>query len=212
MNSAGPRRHGGTPKKYHLTDERRELIVRLYDGCNRSSLAARLGVPDWVVTRWARQLGVARTKEPRWTPEDLDYLERGISRHSWAAMAKHLRRSKIAVQLKAKRLGLRKLSTEGLTQNQVAFAFGVERRKVHRWIQMEWLRARRRRSDRTAANGGDAYLIFEADLRRFIAMHPDEIELRRIADKQWFIDLLVGAIEPEKLVAKSVVERASEAA
>ena len=209
MNFAGPRRRGGSPQKYELTDERRETIIRLYDSCNRRSLAAKFGVPAWVVGRWARELGVARTKEPRWTPEQLDYLERQVSRTSWVAMAKRLGRSKVAMKLMAKRLGLRKMWTEGLTQNQVAIAFGVDSHCVRRWITMEWLRVRRRRTERTAANGGDAYLILEADLRRFVALHPEEIELRRIADKQWFIDLLVGVLEPLEQPAKATVEVAA---
>ncbi len=191
------KRRGGLPQKYHLTDERQEILLRLYDSCNRRQIAERIGVPAWCVSRWARQLGIGRCKEPRWTGAELDYLERHISRTSWAAMARKLGRSKLAVQIKAKRLGLRKLWTEGLTKCQVARAFGIDDHRVRKWIDYGWLNARRRRTDRTAASGGDAWLILEPDLRRFIAMHPEEIDLRRIADKTWFIDLLVGELPIE---------------
>lgn len=204
-----PKRRGGYPQKYHLTEERREVLLQLYDSCNRGQIAKRFGVPVWCVSKWARELGVGRSKEPRWTSDELDYLESHVSRTSWTAMAKKLGRSKFAVQIKAKRLGLRKLWTEGLTKCQVARAFGIDDHRVRKWIDYGWLKARRRRTDRTAENGGDAWLILEPDLRRFIAMHPEEIDLRRIADKTWFIDLLVGELRIERAQTRVEVDDAA---
>jgi hypothetical protein len=192
MNFEGPKRRGGQPRKYELTEERREYLLAHYDSNNGVFIARRWGVPVWRVRRWAQELGVARTKEPPWTREQIWLLEEHVYTWSWRRLAKALGRTVVAVKLKAKRLGLGKMSyREGWTQRHVARLLGVDDHKVARWVAQGWLDRRRRGTDRTPQQGGDAWLFAPDALRRFIVAHPAEIDLRRV-DRDWFIGLLAA--------------------
>ena len=191
MNFAGANRRGGIPLKYPLTEERAEILRREYDSKNRREFAVRWGVPAWVITRWAQSLGVSRTKEPPWTPDQVELLERRLSTWGWRRLAKATGRTVFAVKLKAKRLQLRKMHTEGMTAQMLALSFGVDSHVVLRWIRHGWLRARFRNTDRTPQQGGDAYYLTDRAIRQFIKSHPEEIDFRRV-DKLWFIDLAFG--------------------
>lgn len=189
-NFAGPRRRGGLAQKYHLTDEIRAVLLREYDSRNVRALAARFGLPAWVVSKWAGQLGVRRTKEPRWSEADLAYLRTNLSRVGWVGLAKHLGRTVVSVQLKARRLAICK-SADGFTQRGLAQLLGVDDHKVARWIDWGWLSAGRRSTDRVPVQGGDIVRITEAAVRRFCRDHGEEIDLRRV-DRQWFMALAFG--------------------
>lgn len=195
MNFSGPKRRGGLPQKYVLTDAARELILAEYDSKNRRELAARLGVPAWMVSKWAIALGVARTKEKPWSAEQIALLERHAYTKGWRWLAKHTGRTVCAVKLKMKRLHLQKVVGEGYTQRNLAGLLGVDDHKVGHWIRIRWLSAQPRRTDRKPQQGGDAFLITDRAVRRFIREHPEEIDLRRV-DKHWFIDLAFGERAP----------------
>lgn len=191
MNFAGPKRRGGIPKKYHLTDEARALILREYRSNNRRELAARIGVPAWCVSRWAGELGVRRMKERPWSEEEIALLRKYAYSRGWTWLAKKTGRTVCAVKLKAKRLRVHKIVGHGYTMRMLAELLGVDDHKVGRWIRDRKLHASRRQTDRVKVQGGDAYLITERAARNFIRDHPEEIDLR-VVDKLWFIDLAFG--------------------
>lgn len=194
MNFAGPNRRGGCPKRWHLTPERREHILRFYDSCNAIPIAAKLGVPAWRVRRWAGELGVARTKEKPWSREDLFYLEENIYRKSWKALARQLGRTPTAVKLKAKRLGLGKLTYRaGLTQRQLARVLGVDDHCVSRWVALGWLERQRRGTDRKSSQGGDSCLYSDEAVIRFVVDHFELVDLRRV-DRDWLYGLIAGRL------------------
>lgn len=172
--------------KHPLTDQARRILRDTYDSRTETidQLVVTLQVPRHTVKRWARQLGLARTKPRRWTPEEDAYLDQNLSRRSVERMALHLRRTVTAVALRAKRLRITK-SDEGYTSESLALALGVDGHKVRRWIAGGVLRATRRHTRRE----NDTYYISDNAVRDFVVDYPGEINLRMV-DSLWFIDLL----------------------
>lgn len=184
---------GGIPQKWVLDAPGRQLILARYDGRTATidELARRLGVPRYVVKRWGRELGLARQKEARWTPDEDSYLEEHLHRLSLAAIATHLGRTKNAVTLRAQRhLGISK-GYEGYTLCGLCAALGCDHHKVERWLRAGWLRGTRRQSERTPQQGGDMWLFTDGAVRAFVREHPQEVDPRR-ADWVWLVDVLTG--------------------
>lgn len=185
----------GKPIKYILNERQRRLLLERYDG-RTETIDALLphfpGVPRFQIKKWAAELGLARQKEPRWTEQELSYLERHIHRSRIRDIAVSLGRTETAVRLKAKRLDLRK-TDEGYTMRGLCLGLGCDHRAVERWLSAGWLRGRRRHSDRSPAQGGDIWLFTDKAIRQFIKAHPNEIDPRR-ADWLWLVDVLVGGL------------------
>jgi hypothetical protein len=158
------------------------------------SLARKLGWPRHRVNKRARALGLARTKETRWSTTEEWIL------HRWghlvdAAIQTKLKkagysRSLTAIHLKVKRLRI-KQNLEGYSANQLAEAFGIDRHKIAAWIKLGALAAERRGTARTELQGGDMYWIRRDDVRAFVLRYPEEIELAKV-EKFWFLDLIAG--------------------
>ena len=184
---------GGIKQKYVLNDHGRQMLVNTYDGTSEciTLLAQRIGVPRWTVKRWASDLGLARQKEPFWTEQDEEYLKKNLHRSSLGDIAKHLHRTKVAVRLKAKRLGVNKTAQEGYTMRGLCMALGCNHHKVKQWIDCGWLKGRRRKTERVDGQGGDVWLFVDRNIREFVIAHPNEIDQRRI-DWLWMVDLLAG--------------------
>lgn len=186
--------HGGLPQKYVLDERGRRLMLDVYDGTTEKIdwLAYQLHVPRGRVKKWASELGLTwQARNPPWTPEDEKYLERNLHKQSVADIAKNLGRTKTAVKLKAKRLGINKTLQEGYTMRSLCLGLGCDHHKVERWLEKGWLKGRRRGTERVERQGGDVWLFTNAALRRFIADHPNEIDPRR-ADWLWLVDVLLG--------------------
>lgn len=60
---------------------------------------------------------------------------------------------------------------------------------VKRWITLGLLDAERRGSARTEKQGGDTYIIWQADVKRFVCAHPEEVDFCKV-DKLWLLDLV----------------------
>jgi hypothetical protein len=188
---------GGVSQKWVLDDRGRRLIMDLYDGTSeRIDELQRYfpGVPRYVIRKWGRSLGLARQKEPPWTDEEIQYLEKYLHRISLGDIAKQLGRTKIAVQLKAKRIGLNKCYQEGYTLRALCLGLGVtNHHRVQHWIDKGWLKGTRRQTERTESQGGDVWLFTDQAIREFVRRHPEEIDLRRV-DKYWFLDVIMGGL------------------
>src|SRR3989304_3150451 len=104
-----------------------------------------------------------------------------------------LGRSPTAVQLKAKRLGLRKYA-EGYTALSLAEALGVDPHWVLARIRLGKLRASRRHTERTAQQGGDSWLIPAGALVDFLREPPYDVDLRKV-DSLWFMDLIAPYLQ-----------------
>ena len=175
-------------KRWYLDARGAALIRDEYDShpATITRLTARLDVPRWMVRKWAVELGVARVKEVNWSAQDVEYLSANYHRTPITKIARHLGRTRVAVQLKAKRRNVRKHG-EHYTVRSLCLALGEEHHKIDAWIAKGLLPAGRRHTERAA----DSYLILEKDVRRFIIAHPTEINVRRV-DGLWLIDLLAN--------------------
>lgn len=185
---------GGRRQKYVLDERGRRLILEKYDGTSAAIdelMRYFPGYPRYIIRKWASQLGLARQKEPYWTEEDEAYLERNLHRKSLGDIARYLGRTKTAVRLKAKRLGVNK-TQEGYTMRGLLMGLGMtSHHRVHYWIEKGWIKATRRQSERS--ENVDIWLFTDGAIRDFIKNHPQEVDPRR-ADWLWLVDILVGGL------------------
>lgn len=135
----------GTRRKYSFTPAMDEEIRRAYhlyvEYNSRKSIGAcarRLGLPRWMVTRRGALLGVARVKEPVWSPEEVALLERW-GHLTDAVIQRKLKsagyqRSVNAIHLKLKRLRI-KQNLDGYSAYSLATAFGVNPHKITNWVR-----------------------------------------------------------------------------
>lgn len=199
MEIIGTRRvgihRGGVRQKYVLDDVGRRLLLEQYNGRTETidhlmeSHFTPLGIPRDKVKTWACQLGLARKKEPRWTTKDLNYVERNLHKKSLGAIAKHLHRTKTAVTIKAKKLGVAK-SHEGYTMRGLMVGLGMtNHHRVLFWLEQGWLKGSRRKTERPAER--DIWYFSDRAIRDFVRSHPEEVDPRR-ADWLWLVDVLLG--------------------
>lgn len=178
-------------KKYHWTAEQDQLLKERYNSQPRriDELARALPMyPRWAIKKRAAVLGIARTKEPRWTKTDKTFLAKWLPRRSIDWIARKLNRTVTAIALKAKRLKITK-SGNGYTACNLAFGLGVDDHKVTQWIQKGLLTAARRQTRRHGGQNGDYWYIDQPDIRDFIKNNPDEVSFRN-ADKRFLIRIL----------------------
>lgn len=183
---------GGLPQKYILDEPRRQLIQAFYDGSSKQidELERMLpGIPRWKIKNWATQMGLTNQKDPRWSEKEIQYLESYLHKMSLDDIARNLGRTKAAVQLKAKRMGLNKTTQEGYSMRGLCLGLGCNHHKVARWLDKGWLVGIRRLTERTEQQGGDVWYFSDNAIRTFIRNHPEEIDLRHV-DKYWFLDLV----------------------
>ncbi|HZR35163.1 MAG TPA: hypothetical protein VFA75_07290 [Nevskia sp.] len=174
---------------YERKPERRAVV----------ELAERIGRPRWWVCKRARELGLVgpRFKESPWTDAELELL--GEHAHkSLGSLARIFRkhgfpRSETAIKVKLKRLGLSLIDARQIaglySAHQLAGLFGVDGKTVTRWISLGMMKASRRGTARTEAQGGDDWQVTEKQVRQFIINNPQSVDLRKV-DKLWFIETL----------------------
>lgn len=184
--------NAGSPQKYFLDDRKRRLFFAYYDGTSAQTdrLIDLLGVPRWRVQRWANELGLTTPRQPLWTIEEEEYIEKNLHKKSITAIAKHLKRTRTAVRLRAKRLGVNKTS-EGYTMVGLCQALGCDHKKAESWVTHGLLVGKRRMTERNSGADGDTWLFTDTDIRKFVIAHPLEIDHRRI-EWPWMVDLLAG--------------------
>lgn len=150
------------------------------------------GWPKFMIGRRGAELGLARTKEPNWSPAELAILDGTAHLGVEAARRKLAKagfgRSRTAILLKRKRLKLTQC-LNGYSGNALAALFGVDNHKIYRWIEDGMLIAVRRGTDRSSKQGGDTYWIRREDTHAFLLGYPDEYDLRKV-EKWWFLSLI----------------------
>ncbi len=190
-------------RKYIFSDQIDQSIREIYQtrpgakthpGIRR--LAKKVGMPHWALKKRARELGLARTKEQRWSEPELKIL----ARYAWMSderirlklKAAGYARTLTGVHLKLKRMRF-KQDIGFYSANGLARALGIDNHTITRWIRAGHLKAKHRGTERTGQQGGDIYLIHEKDVRRFILEHPTDIDLRKV-DQLWFLDLITNGL------------------
>lgn len=190
-------------KKYFPTEDELALIRDNYDGTTvKTNKIMRLTghkYPRWYIRRIACDMGLTRAKPVVWSEAEIEYLHRAHPKQGYVALRNGLMRinggisrSRTAIRLKTKCIGINKRSG-GFTLRMVENLLGADHHKIGRWMRMNLLTAKRKGTERTAAQGGDMW-HFEADaLRDFVINNPDQIDIRRV-EKHSFIDLLAGRL------------------
>lgn len=170
--------------------------------------AKQLGRTSAEVFRRAVELGLIRSRERyRWTEEELLIVEE-FAHLSADAIQKKLagisppgvRRTRAAIigQIWAGRF---RTNLDGLNVHDFCAAFGMSRSRVIGYITSGSLRARRikglsiwrKKHEEEIRQDGRTWYISTADICRFIAAHPGEIDLRKVTP-EYFLDLFAYAL------------------
>ncbi len=179
----------------HIDAVIRRAYQRVPSRGDINRLATAVGRPAWWVTRRAAKLGLVtpRFKEPAWTDEERDIVRENFHRAPRTIQRMLQRagykRTETAITVMGKRLGATREDPHHLTATGLATLMGVDAKTVSSWIARGLLRARRRGTDRTDAQGGDQHWIHLRDVRAFIVDNAAIVDIRKV-DKFWFIDLV----------------------
>lgn len=190
------------PWRVHHTSESLDRLI-LEVTCRQKKtrdelkkFAVRIGRPYWWVMRRARALApnfAPRFKEPPWSSEEMEILENNGHKTDVVLVRmlakKGYRRTETAVHVKIKRLHVDRSDPHHYTAHGLASLLGVDGKTVTSWIEKGWLHAKRRGTDRVAAQGGDQHWIHHSEVRRFIIEETARVDLRKV-DKYWFIEFL----------------------
>lgn len=191
-----------THRRKYVADEQIDAIIReayrrrLEEKDRQATRWAQreTGWPKFMIVRRGAELGLARTKEPNWSPAELAILEEtahlGVEAVRRKLAQAGFGRSRTGILLKRRRLKLT-ACLHGYSGNALAALFGVDNHKIYRWIEDGVLVAERRGTDRTSKQGGDTYWIRREDTYAFLLNHPDEYDLRKV-EKWWFLSLITG--------------------
>lgn len=191
----------GFRQRWETSDHIDAVIRRAYQGEPKKHLIAKTAQivcrPRWWVSKRASQLGIVapRFKEPAWTPEEIELIDGNAHKHP-QTIARILKRagyqrSPTAVTVKLKRIGAVREDPDHYTARGLAIVFGIDVKSVTRWIESGWLKAGRRGTDRSQAQGGDMWWIRRKDVRRFVIGNVAAVDFRKV-DKFWLVDLLTG--------------------
>lgn len=160
-----------------------------------NALALAVSRPRWWVSKRATKLGLVATrfKAPAWTEHERDIVRDNFHRtlRTIQRMLERagFRRTETAISVMGKRLGAPREDPRHVTASGLAALMGVDPKVVTRWIGQGWLKARRRGTDRTSAQGADQHWIHLRDVRAFIVDNAAAVDIRKV-DKFWFIDLV----------------------
>ena len=164
-------------------------------------LADRLGIDRWVLTKRATMLGLTmpHKKEPPWTAAE-DALMKKVPLHSPDKCADIFRehgfsRSPTAIVVRAKRIDLSRRTHDTLSARAAALILGIDSKGVTALCISGDIKAGRRASKRLPQQGGEAWAIAPAELRRYIIDHVERIDLRKV-EKFAFVELLAGQMDP----------------
>jgi len=160
------------------------------------NLARKYRVPRWAIYQRALKIGAVTSSHQKkpWVEQEIRILKK-YARYDPQTIMKRLakagfQRSMASIVLKRKRMRLLS-NLEGMSACLCAEFLGVDLHWVLNHINTGSLKAEVIRRDReNKAN----YFIREEDLRKFIIINPDLIDLRKV-EKYYFIELVAnGAI------------------
>ncbi|WP_420133971.1 hypothetical protein [Rhodopseudomonas sp.] len=109
--------------------------------------------------------------------------------------SKGYQRTSTAILVKLKRHGGgtgKNADLDHYTAGALAVLFGVDGKTVSGWIARGWLKAQRRGTARTAAQGGDEWSIHRRAVRAFVIDNIASVDFRKL-DKFWLVELLTSA-------------------
>ena len=167
-------------KRKYYSDELAEAVKAMYDGSSEviTQLQTEFNVPRYTVLATARRFGVSRKRQKNWTHE-----EEGQLRELWGVktipqIIKIMGRSKNAIIVKSKRLGLDGITkAEMITANAAANLLNIDRHTIlDRWIPKYGLKARH-----IAMKGvKKMWMIKHTDLMKWLRDNQDKWDSRRV--------------------------------
>lgn len=167
------------------TEEDSSYLVDHYGDQTLHQIAEHLGrtfeaiqVRSYKLIREKRLDPSKRFYHAPWSEDEEDYLRDSLGLLSDAAICKKLGRSRVAITLKAKRLGInRKMNL--YTAREVGRIFGVDAKTVLGWQSRGWLVGKR---TRVGCGGGKRRMWHFPDdeLERFVDYHGWVYDWRRI--------------------------------
>ena len=155
---------------------------------NLTRLSNRTGIPKRVLKMVANRRGWWVKRPPRWTPEELTYLEENLGQRSAALVAKKLGRSVSAVESAARARGLSTRVLEGYNISTLAEVFGVTHQTVESWMRRGLLGC-----PHGKGGHGSPVRFSENNVVNFIRCHCREYDLARV-DQIWFRAMVFGSL------------------
>jgi len=156
-------------------------------------LAKKFNIPRWAIYQRALKIEAVTSSHQKkaWTEEEIKILER-YAHYEPQTIMKRLKkagyeRSIASIVLKRKRMRLLS-NLKGMSACLCAEFLGVDLHWVLNHISTGSLKAEVIRRDR---EGKANYFIREKDLRKFIIINPDLIDLRKV-EKYYFIELVAN--------------------
>jgi hypothetical protein len=137
------------------------------------------GFSRFTINSRAAVLGLSSDVRRPWSKEDLLFLRDNLGRITTTVIARKLGRTYYSVKAQVSKLGMSVRLTEGYTQGDLQQLLGVSKRRIEKWVQMDWLRMKANRAS-------------EASVARFLRSHPGEYALSRV-DEAWFKGLVFPA-------------------
>lgn len=192
------------PNPYETSELMDRRIAALYSvkqptNGELQDLCERIGRHrGWVADR-ARKMGLIKPRQaPRkWTPDEDELLEMHAGKHE-KVIAKHFRaagynRSATAITVRIRTKKIDHVDPDHFSARELARFFGVDSNRVTRLIASGLLKAKRRGTDRTEAQGGDHWWIARKDIREFMIRAPGEWDHRR-CDQLFLVEILAGRV------------------
>ena len=133
-----------------------------------------------------------------WTKLEKKYLEEHWGKCTLSYISTRLKRTKIAVKLKAKRMSLGAITRadEYMTANQVSFLLNIDRHAIARWINNHGLKAQKK----VMLFKKKLWMIKHCDLCEWLENNQDRFDSRKI-------ELFALGYEPEWLKEKRKRDR-----
>lgn len=124
----------------------KEQIEELYikQGLTKAETAKRLGIGLTTLWKYCKEYEIKSTKF--WTEKEIEYLEDNYGKYSLKTLSKNLNRSESAIKEKCTKMGLTSAlrNTGLLTTNELALAFGIDRKTIWNYIQYKGLPAKKK--------------------------------------------------------------------
>jgi predicted DNA-binding transcriptional regulator AlpA len=195
-------------KKRWTEEEVVEMLSMKKKGCSWQEIADRLGRTVISCRKKYTKLGV---EERRWTEEEKSILEQDWGRISIDMIAQKVKRSKLAVRVKAERLGLGTYlaNLKALTVSELAEMIGEKYSTVYNWIKRNNFPARKRKVSGKMV----VYLVYPNEFWKWAKEHErlldfDAISRNWIGPKpEWFKERVGKTRKQRRVWTKEEEER-----
>lgn len=192
-------RQGKWINQHYWTDKDRALLRQEYNpDAHKDSLtglATHFSASEEAVRHELTRMGVIQPTRKFWegtTKEDLEYL---LANHNIDEVAQKLHRTKTAVIVKAKKLGISINVRDGwYTEEEAAEILGMDAGTLRHRIMDGIIDAKPRNSDRPPRQGKSApWCITQKNIREYVRRHPEDLDGRKV-NFVVLVDILVGVL------------------